>query len=176
MIALQACLKVEELPAGPAGIHFWVSGDFFRSAVTGGESSSLEMAPELSEEWWQLPVAPWKADPWLAALGAPCQGQTFHGEPGDRGHPARASNLASTTWVWRGTEGEEELVKIPAFPEAQCCLISGKCPRGTQGRWVGVGPFGSPPRESGGTSPPTGLAENWNDGKCLGKEVEFGGL
>lgn len=55
----------------------------------------------------------------------PCQGQTFHG---DRGHPAPASNSASTTWVWGGTEGEEELVRIPAFPEAQCCLISGKGP------------------------------------------------
>lgn len=50
MIALQACLKVEELPGGPAGIRFWMTGDFFLSAVTGGESSRLETAPELSEE------------------------------------------------------------------------------------------------------------------------------
>lgn len=49
-MALQACLKVEELPGGPAGISFWMTGDFFRSAVTGGESSGLEAAPELSEE------------------------------------------------------------------------------------------------------------------------------
>lgn len=36
MMALQACLEVEELPAGPAGILFWMTGDLFLSAVTGG--------------------------------------------------------------------------------------------------------------------------------------------
>lgn len=35
-MALQACLKVEELPGGPAGIRFWMTGDLFLSAVTGG--------------------------------------------------------------------------------------------------------------------------------------------
>lgn len=50
MMALQACLEVEELPGGAAGIHFWMTGDFSRSAVTGGESSGLEAAPELSED------------------------------------------------------------------------------------------------------------------------------
>lgn len=47
-------------------------------------------------------------------------------------------------------------------------------PTAAQGGWLGVGQFGS--HESGGITPPMGLAGNWNDGKCLEKELEFGEL
>lgn len=114
-------------------------------------------------------MAPWKADPWLLwELGTALPLARVGG------HPACASDCASTTWVWRGREEEEELEKIPAFPEGQCWLISGKCPQ--QHREDGLEWDSLGLHESGGITPPMGLAGNWNDGKCLGQEVEFGGL
>lgn len=48
-MALQGCLKCEELPGGAAGVCFWMSGDSFVFAVSGGEHSRLEASLNCQE-------------------------------------------------------------------------------------------------------------------------------
>lgn len=48
-MALQGCLKCKELPGGAAGVCFWMSGDSYLFAETGGERSRLEASLSCQE-------------------------------------------------------------------------------------------------------------------------------